>query len=44
MAWLVLVVPIGAHANSGMIAYKPGAIKAAVAKGQTVLIHYKSTW
>lgn len=33
-----------AQAGSGTIAYKPGAVKAAVAKGQTVLIHYKSTW
>lgn len=33
-----------AIAGSDTVAYKPGVIKAAIAKGETVLIHYKSTW
>ena len=44
LAWLAVLVPMSAHAGSGTSVYKPGAIKAAVAKGQTVLLHYKSTW
>ena len=44
LAWLVMVVPFAAQAGTGTIAYKPGALKAAIAKGETVLLHYKSTW
>ncbi len=33
-----------ATAGSDTVAYQPGAVQAAVAKGETVLLHYKSTW
>ena len=42
LAWLVVVVPMAVQA--GQVTYKPGALKAAIAKGETVLLHYKSTW
>ncbi len=44
LAWLVVALPMAADAGSGTVNYKPGAIKAAVARGETVLVHYKSTW
>lgn len=44
LAWLALIVPFAAQANNGTVSYKPGALKAAIAKGDTVLLHYKSTW
>jgi hypothetical protein len=43
LAWFALAA-LPAHANDGFIAYKPGDIKAAIARGETVLLHYKSTW
>lgn len=43
LAWLV-AIPLSAQAGDGMVAYKPGKLKAAIAKGETVLLHYKSTW
>ena len=44
MAWVVLAVPMAAYADGGTVAYKPGALKAAIEQGKTVLLHYKSTW
>ena len=44
LALLVMLVPVGSSAGTGTVAYKPGALKAAIAKGETVLLHYKSTW
>lgn len=44
LAWLAVVVPVAAQAGTGTTPYKPGVIKAAVAKGEVVLLHYKSTW
>ncbi len=44
LAWLALAASTGAQANDGMIPFKPGALKAAAQKGETVLLHYKSTW
>ncbi|MFV0295154.1 MAG: hypothetical protein ACK5JT_03435 [Hyphomicrobiaceae bacterium] len=38
------VARTAAYAGTDTIAYQPGVIKAALAKGETVLIHYKSTW
>lgn len=43
LAWLV-TIPLAASAGQGTVAFKPGKLKAAVAKGETVLLHYKSTW
>lgn len=33
-----------ATAGSDTVTYQPGAVQAAIAKGETVLIHYKSNW
>ena len=44
LAWFVMLVPMAAQAGPGTVNYKPGALKAAIAKGQTVLLFYKSTW
>ena len=43
LAWLV-TIPLAASAGPGTVSFKPGKLKAAVAKGETVLLHYKSTW
>ena len=43
VAWLATAA-WSAQANEGLIAYKPGTIKAAVERGETVLLHSKSTW
>lgn len=43
-ALLLATLPTVAQANSGTINYTPGALKAAIAKGQTVLVDYKATW
>jgi hypothetical protein len=44
LALLAFAVPIAAQAESKTIAYTPGAVKAALAKGETVLIDYKASW
>ena len=44
LSWLALAASPGAWANEEMIPFKPGALKAAAEKGETVLLHYKSTW
>jgi len=41
---LVLVVLTTFAAQAKSVTFKPGALKAAVANGETVLLHYKSTW
>ena len=33
-----------AQAGQGNVVYKPGVVKAAVAKGRPALLFYKSTW
>ena len=44
LAWLVVVVPMSAQAGSGTVAFKPGALKAAIARGETVLLTYHTNW
>ena len=44
LAWLVLVVPMAASAGSDTEPYLDGDVKEAIASGETVLLHYKSTW
>ena len=44
LVWLVVVIPWSAQAGQGTVTYKPGALKAAVEKGETVLLIYRSTW
>ncbi|MGI9524374.1 MAG: hypothetical protein ACR2PG_22310 [Hyphomicrobiaceae bacterium] len=43
-ASLLLIASLPANAGSGTIKYKPGALQAALANGETILVHYKSTW
>lgn len=42
LAWLI-AIPFAAQAN-GIVNYKPGALEAALGRGESVLLHYKSTW
>ena len=44
LAWLALMIPIGASAGSDTEPYLDGDVKDAIASGETVLLHYKSTW
>ncbi len=44
LAWFVMLIPVAAQAGPGTVNYKPGALRAAIAKGETVLLFYKSTW
>ena len=43
--WLLLVAnPMAAQAEAGWTIYKPGLVKAAIARGETVLLGYLSPW
>lgn len=44
LAWLGFVVPMAASAGSDTEPYLDGDVKEALASGETVLLHYKSTW
>ena len=44
LAWLALMIPIAATAGSDTEPYLDGDVKDAIASGETVLLHYKSTW
>lgn len=44
LAWLVVAFPMAATAGEGTVAYKPGALKAAIERGETVLVDYKALW
>ena len=44
LIWLAATLPITAQAGGATVDFKPGAIKAALAKSDAVLLHYKSTW
>ena len=44
LAWLLLAAPVSAQAGQETVLYKPGLLKAAIEKGETVFLHYKSTW
>lgn len=41
---LVVATAVPARAGEGTVQYKAGPVEAAIAKGDTVLLHYKSTW
>jgi len=41
---MLALAALPSQANEGFVAYEPGAVKAAVERGETVLLHYKSTW
>ena len=40
LSLLLVVVPMAAQAETGWTTYKPGLVKAAIAKGETVLLGY----
>ncbi len=42
LAMLVALIPASVEART--TTFTPDAFKAAVQKGETVLLHYKSTW
>ena len=44
LAWLALIIPMAANAGSDTEPYLEGDVKEAIASGETVLLHYKSTW
>ena len=43
--WLLIAAaPMDARAETGWTIYKPGLVKLAIAKGETVLLGYLSSW
>ena len=44
LALFVLAVPMGAQASADFVPYKPGIVKSAIAKGETALLFFKSTY
>ena len=41
---LFVAAPMAAQAKTGWTIYKPGLVKSAIAKGETVLLGYLSSW
>ena len=44
LSLLLLAAPMAAQAETGWTNYKPGLVKSAIAKGETVLLGYLSSW
>jgi hypothetical protein len=44
LSLLLAVVPMATQAETSWTTYKPGLVKAAIAKGETVLLGYLSSW
>ncbi len=44
LTWLVMLAPMSAQAEIKSIEYKPGVLESAIKRGETVLVHYKTTW
>ena len=44
LALFVVAVPTSAQAGADFVLYKPGIVKSAIAKGETALLFYKSTY
>ena len=44
VAWLVLIVPTATLAGPDTEPYLDGDVEEAIASGETILLHYKSTW
>ena len=44
LAFFVVAVPLAAQASADFGPYKPGIVKAAIAKGETTLLFFKSTY
>ena len=44
LSLLLVATPMAAQAESGWTVYKPGLVKSAIARGETVLLGYLSSW
>ena len=44
LSLLLFSMPLAAQAETGWTIYKPGLVKSAIAKGETVLLGYLSSW
>ena len=44
LALFVIGVPMAAQAGADFVPYKPGIVKSAIAKGETALLFFKSSW
>jgi hypothetical protein len=44
LSLLFVAVPMVAQAETGWTMYKPGLVKSAITKGDTVLLSYLSSW
>ena len=44
LSLLLAAAPMAAQAETGWTIYKPGLVKSAIAKGETVLLGYLSSW
>jgi len=44
LALFIVADPIGAQAGADFVPYKPGIVKSAIAKGETALLFFKSTY
>jgi hypothetical protein len=44
LSLLLVVVPMATQAETSWTTYKPGLVKEAIAKGETVLLGYLSSW
>jgi len=44
LSLFVVAVPMAAQAGADFVPYKPGIVKSAIAKGETALLFFKSSW
>ena len=44
LSLLLVATPMAAQAEAGWTKYEPGLVKAAIARGETVLLGYLSSW
>ena len=44
LALSVVAVPMAAQAGADFVPYKPGIVKSTIAKGETTLLLFKSTY
>jgi hypothetical protein len=44
LSLLLIAAPMVAQAETGWTIYKPGLVKSAIIKGETLLLSYLSSW
>ena len=44
LSLLFFSMPLAAQAETGWTIYKPGIVKSAIVKGETILLGYLSSW